>query len=76
MSEYFPYERFKWLKNFDGFDVISISEKSPIGYIFEVDLEYPDKLHASHNDYPLPPEKLAICYKMLSDYCKKHWRQV
>ena len=27
MSEYLPYEQFKWLKNFDKFDVISISEK-------------------------------------------------
>ena len=24
-----------------------------------------------HNDYPLAPEKLAILYDMLSDYCKK-----
>ena len=24
-----------------------------------------------HNDYPLAPEKLAITYDILSDYCKK-----
>ena len=24
-----------------------------------------------YNDYPLAPEKLAIPYDMLSDYCKK-----
>ena len=71
MSGYLPYGRFKWLKNVDGFDVNSISEKSPIGYILEVDLQYADELHALHNDYPLAPEKLAIPYDMLSDYCKK-----
>ena len=65
------YGRFKWLKNADNFDVNSISEKSPIGYIFEVHLEYPDEIHVLHNDYPLAPEKLAIPYDMLSDYCKK-----
>ena len=27
MSEYVPYERFKWLKKIDKFDVIPISEK-------------------------------------------------
>ena len=71
MSEYFPYEGFKCLKSVDGFDVMSVSKKSQIGFIFEVDLQYPDELHELHNDYPLAPEKLANSYDMLSDYCKK-----
>ena len=71
MSSYLPYGGFKWLKNVDGFDVNSVSEKSPIGYIFEVNFEYPDELHALHNDYSLDPEKIAISYDMLSNYCKK-----
>ena len=71
ISSYLPYGGFKWLKNIDNFDVNSVSEKSSIGYIFEVDLEYPDELHVLHNNYPLVPEKLAIPYDMLSDYCKK-----
>ena len=66
-----PYGGFKWLKNIDNFDVNLISEKSPIDYILEFDLEYLDKLQELHNDYPLAPEKLAIPYDMLSDYCKK-----
>ena len=70
MNGYLPYGRFKWLNNVDGFDVNSIGEKSPIRYILEVDLEYPDELHVLDNDYPLAPEKLAIPYNMLSDYCK------
>ena len=36
-----------------------------------VDLEYSDKLHELHNDYPLAPEKLAVFSDMLSKYCKK-----
>ena len=71
ISRYLPYSGFNWLKNVDGFDVNSISEKSPIGYIFEVDLEHPEELHVLYNDYTLAPEKLAIPYEMLSDYCKK-----
>ena len=27
MSEYLPYERFKWLKNADEFNVMSVNEK-------------------------------------------------
>ena len=57
MSRYLPYGGFKWLKNVDGFNLNSISEKSPTGYILQVDLEYPDELHVLHNDYPLAAEK-------------------
>ena len=28
-------------------------------------------MHELHNDYPLAPEKLALSYDMLSDYCKE-----
>ena len=38
MSNYLPYGGFKWLKNVNMFHVNSVSEKSPIGYIFYVDL--------------------------------------
>ena len=71
MSEYLPYGGFKWLKNVDEFDVMSVSEKSPTGYFLEVDLEYSDELHELHNDYPLAPEKLAVSSDMLSSYCKQ-----
>ena len=66
MSGYLPYDRVKWLKNVDNFDVNLVSEK-----ILKVDLKYPKELHVLHNDYPLVPEKFAISYDMLSDYCKK-----
>ena len=46
-------------------------KKSPVGYILDVDLKYPDELHVLHNDYPLTPEKLAIPYDMFSNYCEK-----
>ena len=59
------------VKNVDEFDVKSVGEKGPIGYFFEVDLEYPDELHELHNDYPLAPEKISVSSDMLSNYCKK-----
>ena len=55
----------------DNLDVNLISEKSPIGYVLEVDLEYPDELHVFYDNYPLAPEKLAIPYDMFSNYCQK-----
>ena len=72
MSEYLPYERFKWLINVDEFDVMSINEKSPTGYFLEVDLKYSNKLHELHYNYQLAPEKLAASSDMLLKYCKKN----
>ena len=71
MSEYLLYEVFKWLKNVDKFEVMSINEKCSLGYLLEVDHKYPDELHELHNNYPLAPEKLAVSSDMLSKYCKK-----
>ena len=50
---------------------MSINEKSDVGYILEVDLEYPKKLHELHNDYPLPPEELVVTNDIFSKYCKE-----
>ena len=71
MSQYLPYSGFKWLnqKEISDFRLNSISENSSIGYILEVDLEYPSKLHDLHNDYALAPEKLEITQNMLPKYC-------
>ena len=59
------------VKKGDELDVMSINEKTDVGYILEVDLEYPRELHELHNDYPLAPEKLAVTNDMLSKYCKE-----
>ena len=72
MSQCVPYSEFKWLKQkeIDKFCLNSIEENSSIGYILEVDLDYPDELHELHNDYPLAPEKFEISHNMLSNYCR------
>ena len=71
MNQYLPYGGFEWLENIDIFDIMSINDKSPIGYFLEVDLEYPKELHELHNDFPLAPEKLTVSNDMFSKYCKK-----
>ena len=40
------------------------------GYIFEVNLEYPEELHNLYNDYLVAVEKMKVTKDMLSPYCK------
>ena len=65
MSKPLPYGNFKWVEP----KYINNKEKG-VGYIYEVDLEYPDELHHLHNDYPWAAEKIKVNDEMLSDYCK------
>ena len=73
MSQYLPYANFKWVKNIDKIEqkLMQIKKDSSTGYILEVDLEYPEKLHDIHNDYPLAPEKINIPKEWLPKYCLK-----
>ena len=70
MSQYLPYANFKWVKKIDKIEqkLIQIKKDSSTGYILEVDLEYIQELHDTHNDYRLAPEKINISKEWLSDY--------
>ena len=48
--------------------ILNTSNESPIGYILEVDLDYPDSLHNLHKDFPLAPTKERIESGHLSEY--------
>ncbi|XP_050064727.1 uncharacterized protein LOC126553627 [Aphis gossypii] len=55
MPQHMPYGDFKWVEpKLDGLD--SLSPKSDIGRVYEVDMSYPNELHDLHNDLPFLPE--------------------
>ena len=57
MQQSLPYGGFKWLsKNDIILTDFNIADDSPVGYIFEVDLEYPENLHDEHQDLPFCPD--------------------
>ena len=57
MRQYLLIGNFKWVKKILKIEqkLMNIKNNSSTGYIREVDLEYPKKLHAIHNDYLLAP---------------------
>ena len=68
MSEYLPYGGFKWVKvnNESVNRVLNKSGNSLHGYFLEVDLNYPENLHDTHNDLQMAPEKIKVTEEMLS----------
>ena len=69
MSGYLPNGGFKWFEKWWWVWCRFRRRKESIGYILDVDLEYPDELHVIHNDYSLASEKLAVSYDMPSNFC-------
>lgn len=67
MSQSLPTGEFEWVTNDQELDTIMTHPlDSEIGYIVEVDLDYPSNIHDAHNDYPLAPESLHIKEEWLS----------
>ena len=69
MSQYLPYEGFKWFEDPETFDVRLVTKDSNIGHILEEDIEYPEELHNLHNDYLYCAEQVIVKEDMISDYC-------
>ena len=77
MSQSLPTHGFRWLcpEEIRNLDINTLRDDSVEGYIFEVDLQYPQKLHDRHNSYPLAPERLTIDESMLSPLQKNFPKQ-
>ena len=63
MSQKLPTNGFKWVEDLSQFyeDFIKkYDENSYIGYIFEVDVEYPKRLFNLHKGLPFLPERRKV----------------
>ena len=72
MLQKLPEGGFKWieedeLSKFDEKFIKHYDLNSDIGYILEVDVEYPKNLHKAHSDLPFLPERMKInkCSKLV-----------
>ena len=78
MSQKLPVNGFKWIDN-DNINeefIKNYNENVKKGYILEVDIKYPKKLHRLHSDLPFLPERMEInkCKKLVCNlYNKKKY---
>ncbi|XP_066902574.1 uncharacterized protein [Halyomorpha halys] len=59
MSMYLPYGGFEWVQNPESINISDLKDDDEIGYIFEIDISYPQQLHDSHYDLPFLPETIV-----------------
>ncbi|CAG2213696.1 unnamed protein product [Mytilus edulis] len=59
-----------------NFDAKKVEKDAEKGYILEIDLEYPENLHDSHNDYPLAPTHRTVTDEELSAHSQQVWRDL
>lgn len=67
MSQPLPTGAYQWVEMeeqpelFSSADaILNLKDDSQTGYIFEVDLYYPESLHITHNDFPFCAEKRKL----------------
>ena len=76
MSQKLPVNNFKWVNDVTEINeefTKNYNENSKKGYILEVDVKYPKKLHDSHSDLPFLPRRMKIdqCKKLVSNLHNK-----
>ena len=60
MEQPLPLSDYVWRSELNLNDILSADPFGDIGYLVEIDLQYPSFLHSSLNDLPLAPQKLQI----------------
>ena len=74
ISQKLPVNNFKWVEGTSKINekfIKNYNENNKKGYILEVDVKYPNKLHDSHSDLPFLPKRMKInkCKKLV---CNLH----
>ena len=72
MSKPLPKSNFKWKRAMPTEEeILNKKENGKIGWILEVDLEYPQELHEENDSFPLAPQKKISKKEWMSPYQRR-----
>lgn len=63
MSQYLPLKEFEFIDDFDVNEILSTADDADYGYMLEVSIAYPKKLHDLHNNLAFLPEHISMNQK-------------
>ena len=70
MCQSLPYDEYKFDKNVNLEDILNTPDYSDIGYFFEVDLRYPEKIKEKSINFPFAPVYKKFNANDFSDFMK------
>ena len=68
MSQMLPYDEIKFEKDICLEEILNKSDDNEIGYVLEVDLNYPDNIKEKTKTFPFCPENKKINPNKYNDY--------
>ena len=63
-----PEKAFELVTEITFEEILQTEDNGEIGFVVEVDLEYPDAIHEKHSDFPIISDKQPIDPLELSEY--------
>ena len=68
-----PIGHYTWVdrEDFETVDWTLFEEDAEMGFILEVDLDYPEDLHIPHNSLPLAPHRMDITENDISHFSRQ-----
>ena len=83
LSKPLPHSNFSFLSQEeinqlfpDECSILNLDENASEGYVFELDLEYPEEIHDKTRDFPLAPESMEVTGEMISPFMKEYYEKL
>lgn len=81
LSQRLPHSNFQWidqetLQTWTTDTILQFDENADIGYLCEVDLEYPASLHDYTSDLPFAPERRQPDWNQFPPYMRQFWKEI